>query len=146
MFLRVQAGRRKLEGSIYEYRTVSKKLRQMVGWPRTHVVAYLSLAAVLRTCSASPQGHLGVFYRTATIVAQYDCDSVRSEGSPCISAFDSETALSVLTERECLVQEYIPTSPGSSTVTPQKRSSVQYVQSRRSSIFHQLRPIVFGIL
>jgi hypothetical protein len=31
------------------------------------------------------------FDRAGPEIVQYDCDSVLSEGSPCISAFDSET-------------------------------------------------------
>jgi hypothetical protein len=33
----------------------------------------------------------GVFNRTGPEVVQYDCDSILSEGSPCISVFDLET-------------------------------------------------------
>jgi hypothetical protein len=33
----------------------------------------------------------GVFDKTGPEILQYDCDSVLSEGSPRISAFDSET-------------------------------------------------------
>jgi hypothetical protein len=35
----------------------------------------------------------GVFDRTRPEIVQFDCDSVWSEGSPCISAFDSETGV-----------------------------------------------------
>ena len=109
-------------------------------WPLevfTHVVAIIIVG--------------GVFDRTGPEIVQYD-DSVLSEGSTCISAFDAErdTALPALTERECLgclVQDPI-TASGSSTVVPQKWSSAQL---RRSSTDYStrrqsLRPIVFGIL
>jgi hypothetical protein len=77
-----------------------------------------------------------------------DCDYVLSEGSPVTGhppAFDSETYAQHfqrwLRGAPCAGSHSYPS--GSSTVIPQKRSSAQ---PQRSSIFHQLRPIVFGIL
>ena len=101
-------------------------------------------ALVVFTHAVAIFGVGGVFDRTGPEIVQYDGDSVLSEGSPCISVFDGD-GCSALIQRECLVQDPIPAfESGSSTVITQvqKRSSAQ---PQLSSIFHQLRPIVFGI-